>query len=983
MIERLLKFFRNNPGLILLSILIVAVFVTSTKPLFYLVGWDNYSSYFNGKTNLFRTIFATWRDFRGVGVPSDSENTDVFRQLFFYLTFFVPLELKDQLYLLLSFATGIIGMYLLSKKIIFQYVHRHINPLHLEIAAGASAFFYACNLNTLSTFYFPMIMFVNRFAMLPILTYIMIRLHENKKMTKKEFVMLYLALLAVSGSFLVATIFITTMIALGIFAVTQRNLKRSIISFLFISAAYAFWILPFLNYTIEKSGIIRLAPTFIEANETQLNKPKTFFSFVKQTTLYPNFFETNYVNQETQKQLPFHPLSDSYDTFPVQSILSIFVLLYLTGIILTMRHAFVHRTIQFLWIPGIILLFLFLSLKEFSPLGFLYAFFSNTIPYFNVLFRFGDTKFHTFISFAGSLSAGITVLFVTLFIIQQWRARGRVILSTFLALITLSTLFVFRSYFTGNFIGFFMYNRIPEAYFQLADTINHDSGTGRVLHLPTSRTGYWKSYAWGTVGSSFFHYMLDKPFVDRTFEPASVENAQLNQQLYETIANFQSIEDPVEKQKWADSFAQLLNLYGIEYVIIDESVTAEAHPRGIDFWGIFNLVGSQAIVKYLEDKKKIILIDDYSIDLKDYTSVYKNFYPTENISVSIPDNSLRTIQLYKVPDISKQISFVEETTNNDPAHTTITTSSIMPSNVFVQDKNNPSYIFYPFKRNDATITLNDGFITSTIPRIFSDEETYQISTSESGNNRSTLINVFSQQSNDILTITLYEQVLPDINGQSFQELVKTVEVPRSLLMTNPNIRLRVDDQIISVPSDLTPNRTYLASIMVHDSVFQVTVLNQYINAHISADSFSFTENPNCFFDKLDGFLYEKTAHKNSIDISTRNGSVCLWQSLKNYINEETSYAEIRFDAFGSSTDLDATHNINAGYTSKPKLKKAVLSYPKPNILSACVQEPGSESCLNTNQLFMIQDHQSVTVPIEKIEHAFDPLILMGLKQVSF
>ena len=245
--------------------------------------------------------------------------------------------------------------------------------------------------------------------------------------------MLYLALLAVSGSFLVATIFITTMIALGIFAVTQRNLKRSIISFLFISAAYAFWILPFLNYTIEKSGIIRLARTFIEANETQLNKPKTFFSFVKQTTLYPNFFETNYVNQETQKQLPFHPLSDSYDTFPVQSILSIFVLLYLTGIILTMRHAFVHRTIQFLWIPGIILLFLFLSLKEFSPLGFLYAFFSNTIPYFNVLFRFGDTKFHTFISFAGSLSAGITVLFVTLFIIQQWRARGRVILSTFLA----------------------------------------------------------------------------------------------------------------------------------------------------------------------------------------------------------------------------------------------------------------------------------------------------------------------------------------------------------------------------------------------------------------------------------------------------------------------------------------------------------------------------------------------------------------------
>ena len=90
---------KKRPGLVLLIVILSIITVNSIKPDFYLIGWDNYSSYFNLLTNLFRTLFATWRDYRGLGVPSDAEVVDIFRQLFFLvLTPFVHRSLLDQLY---------------------------------------------------------------------------------------------------------------------------------------------------------------------------------------------------------------------------------------------------------------------------------------------------------------------------------------------------------------------------------------------------------------------------------------------------------------------------------------------------------------------------------------------------------------------------------------------------------------------------------------------------------------------------------------------------------------------------------------------------------------------------------------------------------------------------------------------------------------------------------------------------------------------
>ena len=82
-----------------------------------MVGWDNYSSYFNLPTNIFRTLFASWRESRGLGVPSDAEVTDIFRQLWYWgAHFLVPETMLDQIYYLMALWLGVLGMYFLGKK---------------------------------------------------------------------------------------------------------------------------------------------------------------------------------------------------------------------------------------------------------------------------------------------------------------------------------------------------------------------------------------------------------------------------------------------------------------------------------------------------------------------------------------------------------------------------------------------------------------------------------------------------------------------------------------------------------------------------------------------------------------------------------------------------------------------------------------------------------------------------------------------------
>ncbi|MBI2010376.1 MAG: hypothetical protein HYS86_04360, partial [Candidatus Chisholmbacteria bacterium] len=222
LLANILSTLAKRPGLILLTILLTIITLTNIKPDFYLVGWDNYSSYFNLKTNLFRTFFATWREYRGLGVPSDAEVTDIFRQLFFLVFHFVtPGELLDQLYYLFSLWLGTLSMYATARLLLkhFSFQNNHSRLLKTDLFPTLASFFYLFNLSTLSVFYSPIIPFTNRFYALPLTLYVILR-YTTKK-TVKNFLLAALTIVVTAGSYITPTVVITSSLAFFTFLATH------------------------------------------------------------------------------------------------------------------------------------------------------------------------------------------------------------------------------------------------------------------------------------------------------------------------------------------------------------------------------------------------------------------------------------------------------------------------------------------------------------------------------------------------------------------------------------------------------------------------------------------------------------------------------------------------------------------------------------------------------------------------------------------
>ena len=137
---------KNNWGFFALSATIIFIFIANVKPNSYLAGWDNFSASLNTELNLSRTVFSTWREYRGMGVPSDSEVTDAFRQLIFLvLSIFFKTTLIEQLYTYICLFIGTIAVYGLYKRLA---THIGKNSI-IELGGFVAGFFYLFNMNKL------------------------------------------------------------------------------------------------------------------------------------------------------------------------------------------------------------------------------------------------------------------------------------------------------------------------------------------------------------------------------------------------------------------------------------------------------------------------------------------------------------------------------------------------------------------------------------------------------------------------------------------------------------------------------------------------------------------------------------------------------------------------------------------------------------------------------------------------------------------
>jgi hypothetical protein len=955
MLQSLSTWVRRRPGFLVLIGIIVIICIRTLKPSLYMMGWDNYSSFFNIPTNVFRTLFSTWREYRGLGVPSDSEIVDIFRQLFFLiLSPFTKRELLDQVYYVSCFTVGSIAMYAVVATCI-RLIHETVSPKIRDWTSFVGAFFYIFNLSTTAIFYFPIVTYITRFAAIPLIALVFLYGIYGKHITRNVVIIGIGILFATSGSYITATVFVTMILFFFLFSLFQTNFRRILWTWGLFLMINAFWLLPFFNYSLQKVSIIRLAPTFIDANETQLNKSPSFYGFFKQSILYSNFFDSVYTDTITKHQVPFYPFLDLEKGSFLRYAWYVFPFFFIVGSLEMLLGPKKYRRLYF--VPITILFFLFLSMKEYSVFGSVYRFFDHYIPYFGVLFRFGDTKFHPYIAFSGSIAAAIAVL--KLSTIWQGRLQHRV--SIWLGCVIFGlVIFAYRSYVVDGLVGKFMYVTLPLEYTQIADILNKESHDGRVLYLPFDRNAYWRSYQWGYLGSSFFHSMIDAPLIDKTFEPGSMENAYLHMQITRMMDNVQSLETIEDQKKRAEEAAVLFQNIGITHIVLDSTVSAEAPGNDALYWGVFNYPDAKKLMDFMEASGYVRTVRNGSVTLFEFFSS------------------------------QEKVSFIPKTVSVNPMLNPI---SMVPkfSQTIWQEKQTAGIVF-PFLRRDGIITVQDNVTSLSYP-IQGNGQSYQVKKNEetAGSHQ---IDVSARQGSDGIVLTFVLREFPTINGKETKTPLREFTILNRFItggisdsvsrdsifsdwhiLPSPlfgNLRLRIDGTILPLPFDFVQYNTYIGSVIVHSQNPAISILQAYQKDMITPSDIRLTDDPNCFSDKRTGYTADLKTTTTAVQLFGSNGSVCALTNISKYINNTVDHTELSLGVTGISENEEQSISM-------------LSSLEKPTRARFCVRYDSNETCLNKHQLLSVTTgNDTIRLPIDQaIDAGKQSLLFISLDPITY
>ena len=909
-----------------------------------------------------RSLLTTWRDYRGLGVVSDSEVTDIWRNLYYFFgQFVIPNNLLEQLYYLFTLNLGVLTTYKLGEHIFKRANKDKLLSRYSGLFGFLAAFFYLFNINTLSVFYFPMLMFVARFYALPVTVYVLIRIMDTPKISTKKMIM-YVALLLISSvTFIVPTVFITMLMVVFMVGLSRwEHYRRVVLALIIFILINFYWLLPFVNYTHQKSEDIKFASTFIWFNEALLNKNDSYYAPERSILLIPQFYDMKYVKTDTKEAFMYHPLYERYSSTDwniEKTFLWLFPALYILGGVLLLYKGI--RSFEWLWIPATTFVFVFFSMNKFGPLGFIYSFIGKVIPIFEIIFRFGDTKFHAYIAFAGGLAAAYAVVFLYSVVQRVFITKAQILVKICLLLALIVYVFFYRSYFSGQLVGFFMYNKIPEAYYKISKTINSDPREGRVLHLPMYKIGYWKYYSWGYFGSSFMQYLLEKPLIDKTFEPASLENWALIEQLDNLQTEIQSVQNEDIQSQRAKEMFDTLSAAGIRYVVLDNSITGRVAVRGIEVRDIGNYSDSEKMIFLLKKLGYLKEIEREDIDLASYN--FRDLYPHYE---PLDSQEKYGLTLYEITDVKPQIDFISQVTETPESLSweLLHRDGISALGHTIQ-RDFPESMIFPFIGNESLFIKKGQTIELRVPiNKTADTYNYQLIGNGLLPSYDHLIEVTATRVEDQLTVQLYEIPAPAVGHVEQRTLIGTYEYTinetefikgESRLSTQfmsgarifdteviDHYRIEVDGQRIPLPRMISAEPVSIGAVLVESNSISVSLLERNGRVHIDAGSITTLANEECYLDQQSNFSHtSKVSSPSGIMIATKNGSTCVVSSIIDIPTNDSVYEELRFVASGTNKDLDKKFGYGEMHRpGKPILRDIVQSYEKPSYFVGCVRE---------------------------------------------
>jgi len=598
------KFLKNNWGRIILSILLISICILSFSKGKYLLGNDNYSPELNPSLTIQRSIESpAWRSYRVLGFGSESEQSDIFRAMFFWVGEKVlPKDSLGQIFGLLCLFVGswFIGeLGLLLNKDFFK-------KKYSQLAFLLAAIIYITTLWTPWVYSFHMGPFISQFGFLPLLLF-SIYSYLRKPNLKKLF-LFFISSLLFSSSCVIATIFFVDIVLIVFFTiyfsfVFNKKWKKTLRSIGIVMGVFIitqlFWLLPFINYTVSNTeGIFNsYINRSITANTIDLERE--MLTAKNSARLYTRVLNTVADNEGTR----LFSLSDNYtnyDFYKVFSYLPVFFS-FVGLIFLIVKKKW--KLIIF-WILAFGSWFLIKNGN--FPLGGIYIWLQENIAIFRQVFRWVSSKLGNVYLFSITFASVFGIIFFLDFLTSFFKKK-KIRLSIFVIFISLLLglqFFYSEFLFTNNlFPERSLIENIPKEYFELGEYIKEEkSEDKRIYYVPPSNNGYFREYDWGFVGSVFLNYVIPNPLMDLSLAIGSEVGEKA---VYELEDAYLSGD--------IESLKAYLKKYDVKYVLVDRSLTDTVYGYDID-WDLCDFLISTFKLEWESEDLELYTYEDSALE---------------------------------------------------------------------------------------------------------------------------------------------------------------------------------------------------------------------------------------------------------------------------------------------------------------------------------------------------------------------------------
>lgn len=612
--------FRQRYGQILLILLLLVVCIVSFKSGKYLLSNDNYSPELNPNLSIARYIESpAWRGYRVLGVPSDSEQADVFRTIFFFITRpFTGTAGASQFYYLLCLVIGTISMAALVSSLVRDSKIRK----YYQISYLFSGIVYMTTLWTMWLFYQVMAPYISNFAFFPLLLLTTYKYMRNPSLENIFFV--FLSSIFFSSVSVIATLFIVdTLVLLSFLSVVGLSLKRTfwgvvsriarVIGVFLITQL--FWMLPFIHYTVTNSQ--NVLDSYV--NKTITTSTIDLESDMETPMNAARFYNRNVFEMEGEKYV--FPMGFEFQTYDFYKVLG-FIPAFLSILAIVFAVFKKHKKLLF-W--GTLALGSWFLIKVLNPpFESLFLWFQENIPLFKQVLRWPFSKLGQIYLVAVTVLSTFGLIYLVSFL-SSFSKKGlqRNIFKTILFLLFLLLPLVYSEYiFRGDIFSNRSLVEYPDDYAKLNQYIKNNNAYGRIYYAPPSNNNYFRKNNWGFWGSQFISYVIPNPVMDLS----SAVGSNLSEIAMSDLSN-------VYRSGDKEKFDSLLKKYNVEYVLFDKSLNLEGFSfdldpqNNIDFLSEYPVVWNSDILDLYKVEK---VTDQQYTEAIGSSSTDRNYFVRKN-----------------------------------------------------------------------------------------------------------------------------------------------------------------------------------------------------------------------------------------------------------------------------------------------------------------------------------------------------------------